>query len=146
MKLCICDLDGVVADSTARFERATTDGKINWKVAFNPELIPLDGLIDGVPASIERLSNAGYSIIFLTSRPEPMESATLAWLNAHGIACEYGQLITKTKVWKAREVARLIRERQPERTIFVEDEIANVEEVTSALPHVQCFLRLEDAE
>ncbi len=153
-KLAIVDLDGVIADSTARFERATIDGKINWKVAFDPELVELDTLIDGVDERLYDLEIAGYTVVFLTSRPETMERATLNWLNRYDVLSIDRRLITKplseqftkTKVWKACEVARLIREHKPERTIFVEDEIANVEEVARQLPDVQCFLKLEDAK
>ena len=152
-KLCICDLDGVVACSDARFGRATTNGRVNWGVAFDPELVALDTLIDGVPAHLERLERDGYTIAFLTSRPESMTRATLFWLRDRQLLAGERTLMlkpsseqfTKTKVWKARMVAQFIDDMKADHTIVVEDEKANIEEIAAHLPDVKCFLMLEEA-
>jgi phosphoglycolate phosphatase-like HAD superfamily hydrolase len=153
INLCICDLDGIIVNSDARFARATVEGKINWKIAFNPELIELDMLIDGVADHLDRLENEGYTIVFLTSRPETMERATLAWLDRYELLGDRRTLITKplsaqfvkTKTWKAERVANLIRQSQAQSVIFIDDEQANVETLIELLPDVRCFLKLDEA-
>lgn len=155
--LVIVDLDGIVACSDARFERATTNGKINWRVAFNPDLVELDTLIEGCPALLNNLDCHG-DVIFLTSRPEPMRNATELWLSRHGILGGYlspfnrrlimkplSKQYTKTKVWKAEVVQQLIEEIKPKSVIFVDDEQANIDSVVELLPDVRCFLTLAEA-
>lgn len=102
-KICICDLDGVICDSTARFAKAEEakaaykreaeltgniivgeETKIFWRTAFTPSLVELDTLIDGVVLAIEALWSHDYHVSFLTSRPESMREATVQWLEKHG--------------------------------------------------------------
>lgn len=111
VKLCICDLDGVVVDNKARFAKAeeakqdflkthlapaNLDGSrlleqkatdLYWRTAFTPSLVELDTLIDGAVEAINQLvntSNGGYyTCVFLTSRPETMRQATVQWLKKH---------------------------------------------------------------
>jgi phosphoglycolate phosphatase-like HAD superfamily hydrolase len=152
-KLAIVDLDGIVANRDARFARATTNGKINWKVAFDPALVELDTLIDGCPACLDKLESNGYRVVFLTSRPETMQQATERWLLKHDLLYSYRRLIlkplskqyTKTKIWKAYAVKALIDEMQPKRAIFIDDERANIETVAEMVPDVMCFLALNEA-
>lgn len=150
--LAIVDLDGVITNSDARFARATTNGKIDWRVAFNPDLVKLDTLIDGCPDCLKKLEADGYVVIFLTSRPEPMRVVTEQWLTLHGlldgrrlIMKPLSKQYTKTKVWKAEKVQDLIEEIQPENVIFIDDEQANVQAVTELLPAARCFLALAEA-
>lgn len=152
MNLAIVDLDGIVANSDARFARATTNGKIDWRIAFNPDLVALDTLIDGCPDCLNKLEGNGYTVIFLTSRPEPMRAATEQWLTLHGllgnrrlIMKPLSKQYTKTKVWKAEKVQELIEETQAENVIFIDDEVANIEAVAELLPDVRCFLALAEA-
>jgi beta-phosphoglucomutase-like phosphatase (HAD superfamily) len=101
-KLCIVDLDGVVADATARFAKAE-EAKRNampdnlddaltltkeqereitnlyWRTVFDPEYVPLDILIDGAAEAIEAIGKQGYTVFILTSRPESMRQATVDW-------------------------------------------------------------------
>lgn len=152
MKLAVVDLDGIVSNSDARFARATTNGKIDWRIAFNPDLVTLDTLIDGCPGCLKRLEADGYTVIFLTSRPEPMRVATEQWLSLHGlldgrrlIMKPLSKQYTKTKVWKAEVVQELIEEMEPESVIFIDDERANIETLIELLPEVRCFLTLAEA-
>ncbi len=110
MKLAIIDLDGVVADSTARFAEAEkarqafladnaacmnallsgSSGKqeatnLYWQTAFTPELVTLDKLVEGAIQHIQRLENNRYRVVFLTSRPESMREATVNWMYEQGI-------------------------------------------------------------
>lgn len=108
-RIAIIDLDGVVADSTARFAKAeeakaawlaqhreqyadtiVTEKRateLYWQTALSPEWVHLDTLIDGVPQAIEQIeTDCGYyPVIFLTSRPETMREATEEWLFQHGL-------------------------------------------------------------
>lgn len=138
MKLAIVDLDGVTADSTARFEQAKQgqeNGKIDWAVAFAPELVSLDTLIDGADKAIRRLDDMGYGIVFLTSRPESMEAATKQWLAQHELDCyelickPKSKQFTKTRIWKAEEVKRMTLQAksfdESAIVMFIDDELEN---------------------
>ena len=105
MKLAIIDLDGVVADATARFakaeevkqahiervsnelyaadEREATN--VYWHAVFNPEYVPMDALIDGVKEALEAIRFEHYELFFLTSRPKSMSQATIQWLFENNI-------------------------------------------------------------
>jgi len=132
MNLAIIDLDGVVADSTERFKRATRpDGSIDWPTAFNPDLVALDVPIDGAEVAMKRLEQRGYTIVFLTSRPESMRDATQAWLDVHGL--DYHDLVMKprsaqfikTVRWKAAEVRRMVAlagRSAADSVLFIDDE------------------------
>jgi len=112
-KLAIVDLDGVIADNTARFAKAEEEKQafreemdiidsipgtpavrelekeatnLFWKTAFDPELVVLDTLIEGTKEALETLRfRAEYDLLFLTSRPEAMRAATIQWLFQHNI-------------------------------------------------------------
>lgn len=116
MKLCICDLDGVIANREAAFahaeevkqafiEQASNDlyaasereaANVYWRAVFDPEYVPMDTLIDGVKEALydlERNDMGGpYEVIFLTSRPESMRDATLQWLSDYGIRYQFNSL------------------------------------------------------
>lgn len=138
-KLAFIDLDGVIADSTARFQQAeeakrgflemqtrfdalpeTHAGReatnLYWKTAFDSSLVSLDTLIENADTHIGSFVSAGWTIIYLTSRPEQMRAATEAWLAQHDL---YGpQLVmklptfqfVKTATWKADTVSELAKE------------------------------------
>jgi hypothetical protein len=129
--LAIIDLDGVIANSDARFARAKLpDGSIDWNTAFNPDLVATDTPISGAKEAIERLMQRGYTVVFLTSRPIAMQDATVAWLEAYGL--EYHDLVMKprsaqfikTVRWKASEVFRLvtIAGHEANGSLFIDDE------------------------
>ncbi len=112
-RLAIVDLDGVVAESSARFAKAeevkatflddtarndlATAHKsdwnavkqeatsLYWQTAFTPELVALDTLIENAIEHIGTLERRGYRVVFLTSRPESMREATAAWMYQQGI-------------------------------------------------------------
>jgi beta-phosphoglucomutase-like phosphatase (HAD superfamily) len=134
-RIAFIDLDGVIANNEARFARATMNGKIDWQVAFDPELVTLDTLIDGVQTQLDNLESQGYTIIYLTSRPESMRAATLTWLDKHGLATRMLVMksaafqFTKTVVWKAGMVNTLANAFQAREVIVVDDEQANIDEI-----------------
>ncbi|MEI7554797.1 hypothetical protein [Candidatus Chlorohelix sp.] len=47
-KIAFIDLDGVVANSVLRFEKAAKNGKINWALAFHPPMLSLATLIRNI--------------------------------------------------------------------------------------------------
>jgi len=161
LKLAVIDLDGVVANVDARFARAEevklallSDRSIQlgerertatnryWQEVFNPEYVPLDTLIDGTGRALDDVEEEGYDIVFLTSRPEAMRQATLAWLDEHGAweniaIAEKRQLVmkapafqyVKTTVWKAGMVQTLSALYGASRVLVVDDEQANLNEI-----------------
>jgi hypothetical protein len=90
-RLAIVDLDGVVADNDARFARARAngdgrkgaEGPVDWSIAFDPDLVSLDGLIMGADQAVKSLEQR-CTIIYLTSRPESIREATQTWLALMG--------------------------------------------------------------
>jgi ribonucleotide monophosphatase NagD (HAD superfamily) len=150
-KLAIIDLDGVIANSDARFAKAAKpDGGVNWRVAFDPALVSLDQLIDGAVAALNRLEEQGFTIIILTSRPESMKEATAAWLAQHDLhrftlQCKpASEQFTKTVRWKAKEVRKLIEAYKPEVIVFVDDEAGNRESVLLSNAGIACHACFAD--
>ncbi len=134
-RIAFIDLDGVIANNEVRFAHATSNGKIDWQVAFDPELVTLDTLIDGVHVQLEYLALQGYTIIYLTSRPESMRDATQAWLEKHGLATRMLVMksaafqFTKTVIWKAGMVNTLANAFQVKDVLVVDDEQTNIDEI-----------------
>jgi ribonucleotide monophosphatase NagD (HAD superfamily) len=140
-KLAIVDLDGVIANSKKRFEIATKNGKIDWSIAFNPEHIKLDEMMPGAKESLQQLHKHGYTVIYLTSRPEQLAMQSQIWLNDYGISGpesfykpEADKYI-KTTLWKATVVRELTRRNQYTHFIFIDDEPANRQAVEDLKLH-----------
>ncbi len=150
MKIVIVDLDGVVANSDARFKRAKVGTRTDWSVAFDPALVQLDTLIDGADLAVLNLEIQGYNVYFLTSRPESMRAATEIWLAQYGLLAyklimkPANKQFTKTTVWKASIVLEISK--LPDTTVvfFVDDEQANCAAVQDVLNGVVCATKLED--
>lgn len=150
-RICIVDIDGVVADSTERFKRAAEAGdrasSAYWKVAFTPELVSLDTRIFLAEDHLNTLCfEENYEIIFLTSRPETMRKATLEWLFRENILYYFRNQealvmkapafqYTKTTVWKAGMVQTLAALYGASSVLFVDDEIANSQAVFAVWDH-----------
>lgn len=163
IKVAFIDLDGVIANPEARFAKAeeakqaflqeagtrfqtvlhegTTNreaSNVYWRTVFTPGLVALDTVIDGVDEALIALEEAGYSVIFLSSRPEPMREATTQWLvdNAVRILAP-GQLIlkpsvaqyTKTVLWKAIVVHTVAAFLCASEVLVVDDEQANLDAI-----------------
>jgi len=161
-KLAVIDLDGVVADATARFakaeevkqayvaqmqeefsfsdERGATD--TYWHTVFSPEHVPLDTLIAGVNDALNTLLRSGYHIVFLTSRPQRMAVATLEWFSLHVfVERECGFIFkapafqyVKTVVWKAGMVQTLAAFYGADEVVFIDDEESNWTPLKNAGP------------
>lgn len=150
-KLAIIDLDGVVANSDERFKLALrSDGKTDWKIAFKPEHVSLDVLIDGALEAVDNLESKGHAIIFLTSRPESMREATVIWLATHALDSyelvmkPASKQFTKTVKWKAEEVQRMASLPGIEKVVFVDDEERNREAIEALGLGIVCAVDLKD--
>ena len=152
--LFIIDLDGVVFDSSKRFNKAmkpdeNTNWGIDWNIAFDPDNLSLDTLIDDAQERIDILSTRG-DIVYLTSRPESMYEASKARLAEFGLGgyelickpkCEQ---YTKTKTWKAAFVEGMAL--KLDSIIFIDDEEINRNAVEDlGLSNVFCRKSLADA-
>jgi len=165
-KLAIIDMDGIVANRDARLEKARqaylermeVEGKtpeplsyrggFEYDVLFDPVLVELDTLIDGVKEALETLRyQYDYALLFLTSRPERMREATIAWLFAHNILFYQSNglpaLVTKppafqymkTRVWKAGMVQTLANWYGASIVKFIDDQEENWQELLKHTPY-----------
>lgn len=135
-KTAFIDLDGTVCNSEKRFEQARQKGQIDWNVAFHPALLALDELIGGSEAALEQFEQAGWQIIFLSSRPESLRRATKAWLKNHHllhgpqgerrlILKPSARRFTSTPKWKAEIVCAAGQNQAA--VLVVDDDSANLE-------------------
>lgn len=82
MKKVIFDLDGTLALIDKRRDISKTpDGKINWDIFFDPDMINLDQPNDAVIQMAKTLKEAGNMIVILSGRSKDTKDATKAWLN-----------------------------------------------------------------
>lgn len=148
MKLAIIDLDGVVANNDARMSIARDScagltGKAwsdaFWGTLFKPELVELDEPIPGAKEALCALEYAGFTVNFLTSRPETMRIATEIWLEKHGLfglpdSAPFRTVYmkdfetdryTRTDEWKAHQVHKLVSVVMPDVLLFIDNEIKN---------------------
>lgn len=168
-KVAFIDLDGVVACPDARFQRAEEARNafikrhqetqfssysekeatnIYWCTVFTPELVSLDRPIDDVNGLLLDLENAGYQLLYLTSRPEAMREATLRWLVAFTVFDSNDKLImkapafqyVKTVVWKAGMIQTLQEMYGATDVLIVDDEQANIDEHLKYFSAVQTRL------
>jgi ribonucleotide monophosphatase NagD (HAD superfamily) len=155
--IAFVDIDGVIANNEARFEQATINGKINWSVAFDPDLIKLDTLIDGADEYLQKLQKT-FRIVLFSSRPEPLREATNAWLKEHGqYGIPHSHLVlkppaaqyVKTVTWKALTLDTLAMFLDAEFVIYVDDEAANIDEVVKYMDtrryHINTYSDLASA-
>lgn len=160
MKLAIIDLDGVIADSSARFEQAKAYADENypgqsmtdrnyrsayWGRALNGEYVYMDVLVDGAIDHLKALQQDDWLVILLTSRPERMRDATALWLDNHGMPVlplhckeEEAQFV-KTTAWKAKRVHELAVEHGAHCLLAVDDEAANASAVMNAAPEASRY-------
>ncbi len=160
-KLAIIDIDGVVADASARFakageakqaylnemaelqisdERGATDAY--WEAALNPEHVYLDTLMASANAALNGLLQSGYHIVFLTSRPARMAAETLEWFSIHVFVereCDFifkapAFQYVKTVVWKAGMVQTLAAFYGADEVVFIDDEESNWTPLKNAGP------------
>jgi len=92
----IIDIDNTLCISNERFTLATKpNGKIDWDIAHNPELIRKDKPNYPMIDLAKKYKKDGFEVIILTGRPDSVESVTEEWLKKYEI--EYDQLIMRNR-------------------------------------------------
>ena len=82
----IFDLDGTLADITARKELATKpNGKLDWDVFFDPSNIKLDVPNSPVVKLAQMLAEDGFTIIIFSGRSDKTKFTTRSWLSNNRI-------------------------------------------------------------
>lgn len=86
MSWFIFDLDGTLALIEERRSRARlSNGKMDFDVMFDPELINLDEPNFPVINSFKALKRAGFQVGIFSGRGKRTEEATKAWLKDYGV-------------------------------------------------------------
>jgi hypothetical protein len=90
----IVDIDNTLCLSNERFELARNpNGKIDWDIAHNPELIEKDKPNYPMIDLAKKYKKDGFEVIVLTGRPESVRKVTDDWLKKYEV--EYDQLIMR---------------------------------------------------
>ena len=85
-KAVIFDLDGTLAlIDKRRAKAARPDGKINWKVFFDPNNIELDEPNWPVIEMFKAMKSLGHRMIIFSGRDSINKQETQAWLAKYGI-------------------------------------------------------------
>lgn len=148
--IAFIDLDGVVANSDQRFALAerTANAKhqkelsrgawtdLYWRTVFDSANVHMDMPIDGAYDALSRIEE-DYDVHFLTSRPEYMRTATIAWLKEHrlmGLARDLimkpvSQQFVKTVVWKVGMIHAIASMYGASEVLVIDDEQVNRNEV-----------------
>jgi len=85
-KIVIFDLDGTLALIDERRELAVMpNGKINWKVFYNPENIKLDKPNIPVIKCFKALAEQGFKMVILSGRDSISRVETKKWLRDNEI-------------------------------------------------------------
>ena len=85
-KTIIFDLDGTLAlIDERRALAAKADGKINWKIFFDPANISLDQPNTPVIEMAKMLKEQGHSIVIFSGRSKVTKVATMEWLDKFGV-------------------------------------------------------------
>ena len=94
-KIVIFDLDGTLADITARRTLSTKDnGKMDWDVFFNPDNIDLDVPNQKVVDMLSMINDTDkYQIWILSGRSDVTHQATIDWLAKHNV--NYDHLVMR---------------------------------------------------
>lgn len=175
------DLDGIVIDASRRemyandivdnetseikhylgnqtLEKVKKEIFFHRSVFLNEDELYMDTYIPGTIEHLEALEHEGYSIIFLTSRPEYMRKDTIDWLEEHGIRMDHRQLVckppaaqfVKTTTWKASMIDSLTMLFHGRQVIVIDDSQENLDEVVKHLDtsrfFVSVYTSFKDAE
>jgi len=85
---CIIDLDGTIADESARREAAAgEDGKLQgkeWDAYFDTSKVPGDKPLPTGRETLHWLDGQGITIFYVSSRPATMLEASKTWLKVNG--------------------------------------------------------------
>ena len=88
MKYIIFDVDNTIADQTDRENISTKDGKLNWALFKNDELLAKD---KPIPQTLEilKMFKENYKIIIVTARDEGGRRVTEGWLERHKVKYDH---------------------------------------------------------
>ena len=111
-----------------------------WRIVFLPDLVALDTPIDGAQEALEEIYHRYWRTWILTSNPEHTFDARRVWLEQYDFLPNVAlltkpadQQYTKTTKWKSEMVHQKIIETGAQRVIFIDDEIANSQQVATML-------------
>lgn len=89
----ICDLDGTLASMEWRrhFVADPSHKKQDWVSFFNG--IPFDAVVPEVKKMLEDYAAQGFTIIYVSARPDNYRKPTMDWLHKH--ECPPGKLVMR---------------------------------------------------
>jgi hypothetical protein len=92
----IIDIDDTLSLSGKRFQLAKkSNGKIDWDIAHNDELVKQDEPNFPMIDLAKRYKKDGFKVVILTGRPESIRQVTEDWLKRYDI--EYDALYMRNK-------------------------------------------------
>lgn len=92
----IIDIDDTLCLAGKRFELAKKpDGKTDWDIAHDPELVKKDKPNLPMIDLAKRYKKAGFKVVILTGRPDSIKKITKEWLKKYQI--EYDELYMRSK-------------------------------------------------
>ena len=92
----VIDIDDTLSLAGERFKLATkSDGKIDWDIAHDTELVKKDKPNLPMIDLAKRYKKAGFKVVILTGRPDTIRTTTEEWLDKYGI--EYDELYMRNK-------------------------------------------------
>ncbi len=81
-RVVVVDIDGVVADTSARQHLLDGPGRRNWDAFF--AAAGTDRALTAVPALLDTL-DAALAVVLVSGRPEWLVDTTIDWLARHGV-------------------------------------------------------------
>lgn len=92
----IIDIDDTLSLSGKRFKLAKKlNGKIDWDIAHNPELVKEDNPNIPMIDLAKKYKKDGFKVVILTGRPESIREVTEEWLSKYDI--EYDELYMRNE-------------------------------------------------
>ena len=99
-KIVIFDLDGTLADISARRALSIIDGKMDWDRFFNPENIKLDEPNIPVIKAARVFAQTGHRVIILSGRSKATKDITRKWLADNNVPFDILKMRPTNHPWK----------------------------------------------
>ena len=79
------DIDGTIADASARLPFVTGPGKKNWDAFHDPGLVAADPPLEVARENLNEIFSSSeiYTPIMMTGRPARLRDVTAKWLSTH---------------------------------------------------------------
>ena len=116
-------------------------GKLFVEVIKKNKHLPTD--IDGFRKIENSLGETNNTIVFLTARPQTLETITYRQIETLGLRNTYPIYFSSEKGFKMRWLKEKMQTTY-ENIIFVDDKIYNIEDVKKECPEVKCFQFVPD--